>query len=323
MTIAIKLAFIMLSITVVGTLGYMILSDCPLLDSFYMTVITIATVGYAEICPTNDATRIFTALLIMSSFAILGYATSKFAEIMTSGEIGKIMKRRKFMKMIEKMKDHFIVCGASGTGIHIIKELTNTGRKVVVIDIDEKKLEDLEKTFEIVSVVGNAKHEKTLLDAGIKNAAGLAACLSDDSDNILIVVTAHYLAPNVKIVSRANEEENIQKFKNVGADYVVSDKMIGGLRMASSLIRPTTVEFLDEMLRGKGGKIYRFEDLKIPDKFVGKTIKEVFESKNMLAMALKRNREYIYAPRDDTKLEKDDIVILLAQPKDIKDLLES
>lgn len=170
-----------------------------------MTVITIATVGYAEICPTNDATRIFTALIIMSSFAILGYATSKFAEIMTSGEIGKIMKRKKFMKMIEKMKDHFIVCGASGTGIHIIKELTNTGRKVVVIDIDEKKLEDLEKKFEIVSIVGDARQEKVLLDASIKNAAGLAACLSDNSDNILVVVTAHYLAPNVKIISRANE----------------------------------------------------------------------------------------------------------------------
>ncbi|MEM4326490.1 MAG: TrkA family potassium uptake protein, partial [Candidatus Pacearchaeota archaeon] len=181
----------------------------------------------------------------------------------------------------------------------------------------------LDKTYKIISVVGDARQEKVLLEAGIKNAEGIASCLSQDSDNILVVVTARYLSPDIKIVARANEEENIQKFKSVGADYVVSDKMIGGLRMASSLIRPTTVEFLDEMLRGKGGKVYRFEDIKIPDKFVGKTLKELFHNKGMAVVALKRNGEYIYAPPDYTKLETGDIVVLLAQPKDIRELVSS
>jgi len=303
--------------------GYKIIEGWNFIDSLYMVIITLATVGYGETHPLSTEGRLFTIFLIISGSGLLVYALTTITTFIVEGEFGKIIRRKKMDKKIKQMSGHYIICGAGRTGINVISELLKSGHKFVVIDNDIHRIESLE-IEDLIYIVGSATHEQTLIDAGIERAAGLASCLPNDGDNLYVVFTARSLNPDIRIVSRCIEEEAISKLKKGGADAVVSPNIIGGLRIASELIRPTVVSFLDTMLRvGKGN--LRVEEATIGNTshYAGRSIMElkIKEKTGLLILAIKKKEgKYIFNPSINEVVDGGDTIIVMGEMEGVHSL---
>lgn len=306
---------IFLSVFIIGIVGYMVIEGWSFFDACYMTVITLATVGYGEINTLNAAGRIFTMFLILGGMGVLLYVVSTFTAFFVGGELKDILRRRKMEKSIDSLNEHYILCGAGRTGSVVIEELMATKRNFVVI---EKNTELVRKFAEMgcLCMEGNATEDEVLLEAGVKRARGLIAMLSTDSDNLFVVLTAKGLNPNLRVVARIIDESAAVKFKKAGADAVVSPNYIGGLRIISEMVRPQVVSFLDIMMREKEGAL-RVEDVKIPDSShtVGKTLAElnIPEKTGLIVLAVKNmnSSTYQFNPTSHKKIEKGDYLIVM------------
>jgi voltage-gated potassium channel len=261
------LAFLIFTLITAGTIGYMIIEGWNLLDSLYMVIITLATVGYKEVRELSPVGQIYTMLLILSGTGLLAYAVTNLSIILVEGKLIEILRREKMKKEIEKLENHYIVCGAGKTGYHIIEELKKLKYKIVVVDLSPQSIED------VLWIQKDATRDETLLEAGIKKARGLATALSSDKENLFVVLTARNLNPSLRIVTKCQDVENELKMKMAGADAVVSPNRIGGLRIASQLVLPTVVSFLDKMLYVEE-KTLRVEEAKVNkgSSYVGKKL---------------------------------------------------
>ncbi len=303
------------AIILAGLSGYMLIEGWTFLDSLYMTVITIASVGYGEINPLTANGRIFTMFLILIGSGTLIYCFSICTAIIVEGELTDALRRRKMRNEISRLKNHFIVCGVSATGHYIIDELSKTGRKFVVVDRDPARIK-LMADANILNVEGDASHDAVLEAANVRNAAGLFAALHIDADNLLVVVTAKGLNPTLKIIAKAIDEESSRKLRQVGADRVVMSNYIGGLRMTSEMIRPNVVSFLDTMLRDKSGAI-RVEEIAIrkDSPLVGKQLCDTgildIEGVSVVALVTHDTGSYIFNPPKDRVLAENDVVIVM------------
>ena len=313
-------------VLVIGTVGYWFVGrgQYSLLDCLYMTVITIATIGYGEIIDMsgNPAGRGFTIFIALFGIGTLTYILSNFTAFIVEGELNETFRRRKMEKIIKKFKDHYIVCGIEGVGFHIVSELYDTKRPNVIVDIDRKKIEKILETFqERVYIEGDATDSDTLLKAGIMEAKGLFAVSGDDNQNLVISLTAKQLNPNIRVVARCHDLKNIDKVKKAGADAVVSPTFIGGLRMASEMVRPTVVSFLDIMLRDKD-KNLRVEEIPVPESFVGKAIADLQLKKypNMLLLAVRTKDDWIFNPSDDYVIKPENALIFMATPQERQEM---
>ncbi|MCL4536148.1 MAG: potassium channel protein [Nitrospirae bacterium] len=313
-------------VLVIGTVGYWFVGrgQYSLLDCLYMTVITIATIGYGEIIDMsgNPAGRGFTIFIALFGIGTLTYILSNFTAFIVEGELNETFRRRKMEKIIKKFKDHYIVCGIEGVGFHIVSELYDTKRPHVIVDIDRKKIEKILETFqERVYIEGDATDSDTLLKAGIMEAKGLFAVSGDDNQNLVISLTAKQLNPNIRVVARCHDLKNIDKVKKAGADAVVSPTFIGGLRMASEMVRPTVVSFLDIMLRDKD-KNLRVEEIPVPESFVGKAIADLQLKKypNMLLLAVRTKDDWIFNPSDDYVIKPENALIFMATPQERQEM---
>jgi len=313
-------------VLVIGTVGYWFVGrgQYSLLDCLYMTVITIATIGYGEIIDMSDnpAGRGFTIFIALFGIGTLTYILSNFTAFIVEGELNETFRRRKMEKIIKKFKDHYIVCGIEGVGFHIVSELYDTKRPHVIVDIDRKKIEKILETFqERVYIEGDATDSDTLLKAGIMEAKGLFAVSGDDNQNLVISLTAKQLNPNIRVVARCHDLKNIDKVKKAGADAVVSPTFIGGLRMASEMVRPTVVSFLDIMLRDKD-KNLRVEEIPVPESFVGKAIADLQLKKypNMLLLAVRTKDDWIFNPSDDYVIKPENALIFMATPQERQEM---
>ena len=312
----------LLATLLVGTAGYAILSKgrYSLLDCLYMTVITITTIGYAEIVDLshNPAGRVFTIFLAFSGIGIAAYAFSNITALMVEGRLKEVFWRRKMEKEIKKLKNHYIVCSIEDVGFYVTNELHITRRPYVIVETDKARIERAQKTLEdLVVVEGDATDSDTLLKAGIREAAGLFAITGDDNQNLVISLTAKQLNPKLKVVAKCNDLKHLEKIKKAGADMVVSPSFIGGLRIASEMIRPTAVSFIDIMLRDRE-KNLRVEELPIPESFEGKSLGTLnlggFQS--VLLLAIKREQEWLYNPPKDYILQRGNILIFMANPSE-------
>jgi voltage-gated potassium channel len=308
---------LLLIVISIGTFGYWFITDkqYPLIDCVYMTVITISTIGYGEIINLSGNTtgRIFTIFIAFLGIGTSAYLLSNFTAFIVEGDIKETFRRRKMEKRVSAFKNHYIVCGVEGVGFYIIKELFETKRQQVILDMDKEKIEKLLETFpELAFVVGDATDDNTLLKTGIKNARGLFAVTGDDNHNLVISLTAKQLNPDVRVVSRCSQLDHVEKLKKAGADAVVSPTFIGGLRMASEMIRPAVVSFLDVMLRDKE-KSLRIEEVVVPPSFAGKPIAALNLKKThaLLLLAVKTGEEWIYNPPEDYILSAHSILIFL------------
>ena len=264
----------------IATLGYRILvgPEITLFDSFYMTIITLSTVGYGEIFDISDNTpaRIFTILVILIGMSNLIFVLTAVTSSIINGHLNQFFRRKKMKQTIKKFDNHLIICGAGNTGQHIIQELINTKRNFVVIEKDPEIYDKLQNTFlNIVCIKGDATQDETLQEAGIDKATAIAAVLPYDKDNLFLTITAKQLNPTVRIISKVMNLENKRKLIRAGANSIVPPQFIGALRLVSEMIRPKVVGFLDNMLRDK--KNHRIEEIVVPKNSwtIGKTLKDL------------------------------------------------
>ncbi len=318
-------------IILIGTLGFKIIGgkEKSFLDALFMTAITITTVGYGDMIGLDDKPlgKLFTVFYIFVGTGAIAYLVTTVAAYVVEGELKRAFRRRSMEKNIAKMRNHYIVCGISMAGLYIVHELFHTKRPQIAIDTDEMKLEILKAHgLNIDMIIGDSTENEVLEKANITKARGLFATTNSDNANIVIVLTARQLNPSLRIVSRCNDTKNAEKLTMAGADAVVALNYIGGLRMASEMIRPNVTTFLDNMLRDKDSPL-RIEEIHIPkhSPYVGKPVSEIdFRGmRNILLVAVKKiSGEWIYNPYPDTVLEHDMSLIVLATAEE-RELLQT
>lgn len=321
----IQAAMLIATLLFTGTIGYYIVEeDWTLLDSFYMTVITLTTVGYGETHELTANGRIFTILLLLVSMTTLGYAISTIASFVIEGQLNNLLRGHRMDKAISRLNEHIIVCGGGRTGRPIVNEFYKTHTPFIVIELNDNVLYDLKHIGNIPYIEGDATEDEVLLDAGIERARGLIAALGDDKDNVFIVLTARALNPSLRIIARCNEEENQEKIRKAGANEIVSPNAIGGLRMASTMIRPSVVAFLDEMMRVTGETL-RFEEIPVSSiaSLKDKTLAQanIGQRTGLLVVAIRTERgDHTFNPGGKTVLQNGDTLIVLGTREQITHL---
>ncbi len=250
-----------------GTIGYYMLfgSEASLMDCLYMTVISLTTVGYGEVIPVsgNTAAQVFTICLIISGMGVILYGISMLTAAIIEGELTGIIRKKRMLKKIKGLTGHYIVCGGGKTGRPVLEELVKNCKQVVLI---EKEDEPIQRCISLVPGLLYLKEDATeddnLTAAGIRQAAGIIIALPSDKDNLYVTMTARMLNEGIRIIPRMTDRKMEAKLLKAGADGVVSPNKIGALRLASEMIRPTVVNFLDSMLRSGQG------DLRINQLFI-------------------------------------------------------
>lgn len=306
-----------------GVIGYMAIEGWNALDGLYMTVITLATIGYGETHPLSDAGRIFTIFLILGGIGTMTYIFSSITALLIEGELKDVFRRVKMEHRIEHMKDHYLICGATHTGLSVCEELAKTRRDFILIVLEE---EELKKYMDAgyCAVCGDASLDETLLKCNIKSAKGVFCTLKNDKDNAFIAISARGLNPALRIVTLQRENQSAMREKLIrsGADTVISPFHIGGLRMTSEMVRPSTTQFLDMMMRGAQGGNYRFEDVAAGEKAVGKELRECASGGGALVVALKNtvSDSYQINPDQGAKLRKGDVFVVLGTPEQVEQL---
>ncbi|UCF01015.1 MAG: potassium channel protein [Deltaproteobacteria bacterium] len=238
-------AFMLALVLSMGTAGYMILEEWNFLDSLYMTVITISTVGFGEINPVSNQGRILTMAILISGLGVLGYVVGTLTRTLVEGQLLEVMGRKKLERQIQKLKDHYIICGYGRVGRIICEEIKKSKpTPLVVIDKDSTLTPKIQE-HGYLYFLGDATSEETLMKAGIHSAKGLATALDSEADNVYITLTARGLNPDLFILARAGRRGSEKKLERAGANRVVSPHQIGGFRMAQALLRPHVTEFID------------------------------------------------------------------------------
>ncbi len=314
----------LLALCAAGVIGYSLIEGWGVLDSLYMTVITLGTIGYGETHPLSDAGRVFTICLILGGIGVMTYIFTSITELLLKGGLKEAFRRLKMQDKIEHMDGHFVVCGASRPGLSVCEELSKTSRPFVLIVLAESEVKKF-MAHGWCCVQGDAASCSALEAAGIKKARGIFCALPGDKDNGFVAITARGLNPGVKIVAVQNEhdEEMKDKLIRAGADIVINPSHIGGLRMASEMLRPATVQFLDSMLRGqKAGA--RFEDIEAGPGAEGRALLDFkgADAKGALVVAMKKPGENSYElnPLPGVKLKKGDVLVALGTPDELKAL---
>ncbi len=241
-------------VLIIGTVGYRIIGgpEHSWMDCFYMTFITISTIGYGEIVDVShhEYGRLFTVVIAITGIGVLGYVLSTVTALTLENDLNVTWRRKKMQKKIEQMSDHYIVCGVGLVGGNVAHDLELTGRPFVIIDSDTKDMQRyLESHPTQPYLYGDTTDNDVLLAAGILRAKGVFAVAHDDSTNLVISLSAKQLNPNLRVVARCHDLKNAEKTKLAGADEIVSPDFSGGLRIVSAMVRPNVMNFLDEMLK--------------------------------------------------------------------------
>ena len=262
-----------------GSTGYYIIYDGEpgFLDCLYMTVVSLTTVGYGEVIQVtgNTTAEIFTMILITFGMGIILYGISSLTALLLEGELSGILRKKKMAKQIDKLTDHYIVCGGGETGGGVIVELCKNNEIAVLIEENKDRIERCQTICDLLFIQGDATDDENLIAAGIDRAAGIIITLPSDKDTLYVTMTARMLNQKMRIISRMTNPHLEPKLLKAGADAVVCPNAIGALRMASEMIRPTAVDFLDRMLRSSRGDL-RIHELTVSEnsKFNTKEIRE-------------------------------------------------
>jgi len=308
-----------------GTTGFMAVEGWPFLDALYMTTITLSTVGFQEVHPLSTGGRLVAMALILGGTGSLLYGLSVVTAFIVEGELRELLGKRRMEKVLAKLHAHVIVCGAGETGKHVVEELLKTQTPCVVIEQDLARLKHLERFGGMPVIEGDATDGVVLSRARIDIARGLITTLPSDKDNLFVILTARELNPTLRIVSRVIGDDSHAKLRKAGADAVVSSNQIGGLRLASELIRPHVVSFLDTMLRDPH-RVLRIEEAEVLPgaPVVGKTLDELdLVSRVGLVIIAKRRGptgEFVYNPRASTPLDAGDFLIVCGELSQVETL---
>ncbi len=305
-------------ILAIGTVGYRLIGGekYSLLDCFYMTFITIATIGFSEIVDLSDhpGGRVFTVFIGFGGIAVMTYLTSTVTAFLIEGKINEALGRRRMEKHIHRLKDHYIICGVGRVGRNVAHEMAATRRAYVMIDEDLRAIEaHLEKFPGHMYIQGDASDDEVLQKAHIETARGVFAITGDDSKNLVISLTAKQLNPATRVIARCHEIRNSEKMRKAGADAIVSPDFTGGLRIASAMIRPHVVNFLDQML--KSDENLRVEEVIVPAGFPEKPLGELdVKGRDHIIVALREQDKWVFNPDASHLLRGGTVILVMATP---------
>ncbi len=310
-----------------GTAGYRLVEGWGFMDSLYMTVITLSSVGYGEVHPLDAHGRVFTIILILGGIGVMTYAFTTITAIIVEGDISVAFKRRRMQKQIDKLADHYIICGAGHAGGVIAGELRKTGRTIVVIEQDKDTIAKFHERMgdDILIIEGDATEDETLVKAGIARAKGVFAVLATDQDNAFVALSAKGANSKARVVCCQKELGVREKLFRSGADNVVNPEFIGGLRMASEMIRPAAVGFLDSMIKDKDS-VTRFEEISVPEgsPFIGKQIGSIKGSEGnaplIVAVLDPGSSKYDINPEPDRLICAGERLVLIGELSQLGDL---
>lgn len=307
-----------------GTVGYIVIEGWTLVDAFYMTTITLATVGYGEIHPLSNAGRLFTSFLILTGVSTVAFGVSLLVERLLISQLGGGFRRRRMQRMLNSMNQHVIVCGYGRVGRNAVKVLRQEERRQVLVIENDPELAEEVSSQSIHVLHGDATNDDLLRQAGIERAWGLIVATGQDSVNLFVVLSARALNRNLTIVARSTDPLNEAKMKRAGADRVVSPYHIGGQRMAHSLMRPHLTEFLD-VLTTDGGQQMWLEELHVSEGsvLVSKTVAEIDmrrKSGVTLLGILRQTTGEVLTPDGTTRLQVDDDLIVIGTREQLDQL---
>ena len=314
--------FLLLAIILSGVLGYMIIEGMSFFDAFYMTITTVSTVGYGDTKVITQTGKFFTAILIVMSFGTFAYAITSISRYLLEGEYRIYFKDHKMHKEIEKLNGHVIVCGYGRVGTQAISELIAHEKQYVILEQSKELLDEFRAEKNHVFLEGDATSDEFLKKAKIETASALITTLPSDANNLFVVLSAKELNPNLTIISRASKSSSVRKLKIAGASNVIMPDSLGGAHMASLVITPDVIEFLDH-ISIQGESKCNLEEISfhnVPDEFKGKSInsiKEFFETGCNIIGLRTAEGEFVVNPSFNCIIEPEVKLFVLGNPEQI------
>jgi len=318
-----RFLFIAVAITAtlaIGTVGFTVIAGYPPFDAFYMTLTTMTTVGYGEIHPLSHAGRVFNSFLIFFGVSTIFIAIGAMTQTIIEMEFGDAIGQRRNKRMIEKLKDHYIICGYGRVGRGAALELAHAGVPFVIVDINPERVERAMRAG-MLAVAADSTRDETLRNVGIDQARGLVAALATDADNLFVLLSAKGLNPKMYVATRAAEEGAEEKMRRAGADAVFAPYSMTGHRLAQSLLRPHVVQFLDFTTKDVGEDI-AIEQVRVApnSEMAGKTIKEMQLRREVgvIVLAIRSsNGEMLFNPPPDSPVRGSDYLIVMGRPENL------
>ena len=310
-----------------GTIGYMVIEGWSFIDAFYMAVITVSTVGFKEVHDIGTAGRIFTVFFVFSGVGFTMYVAGAFVQFLVEGQVRAILGRRRLDKQINRVKNHYIVCGYGRIGRVLCQNLVQ--RKsidIVVVENNPDKIPEMEEDG-ILYVAGSASDEHVLMQAGIKKASGLVAALATDIDNVFLVLSARQLAPSLNIIARASGAGAEAKLMAAGANSVESPYELGARSMAQRIIRPTVTNFLELVAFSHSRKDIQMEEIPVnsASDLVNVMLKDsgIRQQYNLIIIAIKKpDGDMIFNPHFESTIHAGDTVIAVGESDNLAKLEE-
>ncbi|MDM8359839.1 potassium channel family protein [Bacillus thuringiensis] len=304
-------------VVILGTIGFMTIEEISLFQAFWMTMITVLTVGYGDAVPVTQVGKVFALLIIPVGVGIVTYAIGVVAAMIIEGNLFHAVRRKKMDKQIAQLQNHIIVCGCGRVGLQVVHELQEKKIPFVVVDKDESILEK-EK---LVYIHGDATEDQVLHHAGISKAAGLVAIVANDAENVFITLTARGLNDAIKIVARAEKPETEEKLRRAGANKVINPSSMAGIHIAKGIANPLTVHYIDTVLYGIEQSFVIEEILVGKDTIlVGKSLLEsdVRNQFDVTILAILRNGDIIHNPTGQEKLQEHDMIIVFGSVEKLR-----
>jgi voltage-gated potassium channel len=322
----IRATIILTLVIIMGIVGYMTIENWSFLDSLYMTITTITTVGFREVKELSTSGKIFTIFLIIFGVGGAFYTLSELMSYVVEGQFRGTIWRRRMENKIKNMHDHFVICGYGRVGREVAARFMQEGVKFVVIDHDEDAIKKAQEK-ECLYILGDTGNDSVLKEAGIEKAKGIVVATGDDAENILITLSARALRPDIFVVARSSNMETEPKLRKVGADRVISPHTIGGRRMAYLALRPASVELVDMLIGGMGEEDLLLEDIQVDKNspLVNATAvqcNQYGESVRLLAIK-KISGKIIAPPPSDAIIEVGDKLIVIGTRQHLKSLEEA
>jgi len=316
-------AIILAAVIATGTIGYALIEGWSAFDALYMTVITLATVGFREVHDLSDQGKAFTILLIVFGAGIIAYSAGSLIQFMVEGQLRRVLGRKKLEKQIDKLRNHYIVCGFGRIGALICREFQTKPIPFVVVEKDPDICDRINHEG-FLFVQGDATDDETLMAAGIRQAQGLVTAVTSDTENVYITLTARGLNPKLFILARAGEEGSEKKLIRAGASKVISPYVIGATRMAQAILRPSVVDFIEIATAGHNLEL-QLEEIRVAtaSPLCGKTLisSGIRKDWGIIIVGIKKvDGQMIFNPASATSIEENDILILLGEPTAIQNL---
>jgi voltage-gated potassium channel len=313
----------MLMVLIIGTVGFVLIEGYPVFDAFYMTLYTVSTVGYSELHPLSRAGRVFNSFLIFFGVTVIFFAIGAMTQTIVQLELGDIFDKRRMRRMIDKLANHYIICGFGRVGRGAAEELRAAGAAFVIVDRDPERVEQAIKTG-MLAVQADSTLDETLHAVGVTKARGLIAALGTDADNLFVILSAKTLNPLLNLAARVAEEEAEQKLRRAGADAVFAPYAITGHRLAQALLRPHVSQFLDFTDKSLGVDV-AIEQVRVGDasEYVSKSLQQTQLRRDLGVVVLavrKSSGAMLFNPPAETEIQGGDYLIVMGRHADLRKL---